>query len=142
MPVSERIGSAGLLAGCSVDLPVHAVLYTNKKNALVFEVCIFGRVHIATFRSPNQTAMLMTMRLSMFLRATRSWLSLVCLFVFALAATRAQSPAITLIPAVVVAGAPELIRVSAPSAAAIDGEWLGRNLEFFRGRDGRAWWRQ
>jgi len=25
--------SAGLLAGCSVDLPAHAALYTNRKNA-------------------------------------------------------------------------------------------------------------
>jgi len=24
--------SAGLLAGCSVDLPVHAALYTNRKK--------------------------------------------------------------------------------------------------------------
>src|SRR5271157_2652052 len=30
----ERIGSAGLLAGCRVDLPVHAALYTNRENAL------------------------------------------------------------------------------------------------------------
>jgi murein DD-endopeptidase MepM/ murein hydrolase activator NlpD len=37
------------------------------------------------------------------------------------------------------AGSPELIRVQAGSAASIDGDWLGRKLEFFRGRDGRAW---
>jgi len=29
--------------------------------------------------------------------------------------------------------------VEAGDAAGIDGEWLGRKLEFFRGRDGRAW---
>jgi murein DD-endopeptidase MepM/ murein hydrolase activator NlpD len=40
---------------------------------------------------------------------------------------------------VVVAGSPELIRVAARNATSIDGEWLGRKLEFFRGRDGRAW---
>jgi murein DD-endopeptidase MepM/ murein hydrolase activator NlpD len=40
---------------------------------------------------------------------------------------------------VVVAGAPELIHVSASGAAAIDGEWLDRKLEFFRGRDGHEW---
>jgi hypothetical protein len=34
LPVAARIGSAGLLAGCCVDLPVHAVLYTNRKNVL------------------------------------------------------------------------------------------------------------
>ncbi len=30
------MGSAGLLAGCRVDLPVHAAPYINGKNALVF----------------------------------------------------------------------------------------------------------
>ncbi len=83
--------------------------------------------------------MLKTMRLSMFLRTTQGWLSLLCLSVFALAAARAQSPAISLTPTVVVAGAPELIRVSAPGAMGIDGEWLGRKLEFFRGHDKLAW---
>src|ERR1019366_1187687 len=34
LPVAERIGSAGLLAGCRVDLPVHAALYTNRRDAL------------------------------------------------------------------------------------------------------------
>ena len=37
------------------------------------------------------------------------------------------------------AGSPELIRVDAPAGATLDGEWLGRKLEFFRGRDGQAW---
>jgi murein DD-endopeptidase MepM/ murein hydrolase activator NlpD len=40
---------------------------------------------------------------------------------------------------VVVAGSPELIRVQAPAAATVDGEWLGRRLQFFAGRGGRAW---
>ena len=39
----------------------------------------------------------------------------------------------------VLAGSPELIRVQAADAAGVDGEWLGRKLQFFRGRDGRAW---
>ena len=30
----KKTGSAGLLAGCRVDLPVHAALYTNRKNVL------------------------------------------------------------------------------------------------------------
>jgi hypothetical protein len=34
LPVAERIGSAGLQTGCRVDLPVHAALYTNRKNVL------------------------------------------------------------------------------------------------------------
>jgi len=83
--------------------------------------------------------MLKEMRFSPFSRAPRSWLALAGLLVFALAAARAQSPVIILTPAVVVAGSPELIRISASDAAAIDGDWLGRKLEFFRGLDGRAW---
>jgi len=51
----------------------------------------------------------------------------------------AQVPAVALTPAVVVAGSPELIRVAAGDAASVDGEWLGRKLQFFRGRDGRTW---
>jgi len=52
---------------------------------------------------------------------------------------RPQAPTVTLTPAIVAAGSPELIRVNLVGAASIDGEWLGRKLEFFRGRDGRAW---
>src|ERR1039458_7374681 len=83
--------------------------------------------------------MLRTMRLTPFLRSIRVSFSLLCLLAFALAAVRAQSPAITLTPDVVLAGAPELIRVSAPGAASLDGEWLGRKLEFFRGLGGNGW---
>jgi len=32
-----------------------------------------------------------------------------------------------------------LIRVDTPIAATLEGEWLGRKLQFFRGRDNRAW---
>jgi hypothetical protein len=28
------MSSAGLLAGCGVDFPVHAALYTNRKNTI------------------------------------------------------------------------------------------------------------
>ncbi|HZP05706.1 MAG TPA: M23 family metallopeptidase [Terracidiphilus sp.] len=45
----------------------------------------------------------------------------------------------TLTPSVVEAGAPELIRVTAPRATAIDGDWLGHKLAFFRSQDGHAW---
>jgi murein DD-endopeptidase MepM/ murein hydrolase activator NlpD len=51
----------------------------------------------------------------------------------------AQAGTVTLTPAVVELGSPELIRVDAPGNAKIDGEWLGRPLEFFRGREDRAW---
>jgi len=50
-----------------------------------------------------------------------------------------QSTSVTLTPAVVESGSPELIRVDAPATANLEGEWLGRTLEFFRGRDGQAW---
>jgi hypothetical protein len=52
----------------------------------------------------------------------------------------AQAPAVTLTPAVVVAGSPELIRVETPGAVSVSGEWLGEKIEFFRGRAGRAWY--
>jgi murein DD-endopeptidase MepM/ murein hydrolase activator NlpD len=50
-----------------------------------------------------------------------------------------RPPAVTLTPAVVEAGSPELIRVAAPDAASVNGDWQGQKLAFFRGRDGREW---
>ena len=52
---------------------------------------------------------------------------------------------VTITPAPVVAGSPELIRVNLPPVAKSDGErpegtWLGQKLQFFRGRDGHAWY--
>ncbi|MGO9335946.1 MAG: M23 family metallopeptidase [Terracidiphilus sp.] len=67
------------------------------------------------------------------------------LFLCVLAATpaariaRAQAGAVTLTPALVEAGSPELIRVDAPATATLDGDWMGRKLEFFRGRNSQAW---
>lgn len=55
-------------------------------------------------------------------------------------ATLAQTPEVALTPEMVVAGSPELIRVNAPAGATVEGEWLDRKLEFFRGRDGQAWY--
>lgn len=69
-------------------------------------------------------------------------LALLC---FALPNAHAANPAeppsrvVTLAPAIVVAGSPELIRVEAPAGARLEGEWLDRKLQFFRSRDGRAW---
>jgi murein DD-endopeptidase MepM/ murein hydrolase activator NlpD len=54
------------------------------------------------------------------------------------AAAGAQS-AVTLTPAVVEAGSPELIRVDAPASAMLQGEWAGHKLAFFRGRGNRSW---
>lgn len=50
---------------------------------------------------------------------------------------KAQSPAVTLTPAVVVAGSPELIRVEAAHADLVTGEWLGHPIAFFR--EGKSW---
>ncbi len=52
----------------------------------------------------------------------------------------AQTPAVTLTPAEVEAGSPELIRVAAPAGSRLEGDWLGEKLAFFRGRDGQAWY--
>jgi murein DD-endopeptidase MepM/ murein hydrolase activator NlpD len=49
---------------------------------------------------------------------------------------RAQSNDIKLTPAIVESGSPELIRIQAPATAKLEGEWLGRKVEFFRGRAG------
>lgn len=58
----------------------------------------------------------------------------------AIIAGQAQTPAVTLTPSDVEAGSPELIRVTAPADATVEGDWLGRKIDFFRGRDGEAWY--
>jgi Peptidase family M23 len=55
-------------------------------------------------------------------------------------AAQAQAFAVTLSPAVVEAGSPELIRVDAPAGATLEGEWLGQKLAFFRSHDRQAWY--
>jgi hypothetical protein len=55
-------------------------------------------------------------------------------------AAHAQSPSVTLTPAIVEAGSPELIRVTAPSGAKVDGEWQGHVLRFFPGRSQLTWY--
>ena len=50
-----------------------------------------------------------------------------------------QAAALTLSPAQIEPGSPVLIRVNAPSTANLNGDWLGRPLQFFYGRDGHAW---
>ena len=56
-----------------------------------------------------------------------------------LASASAQRFAVTLTPAVVEAGAPELIHVDAAANAAVEGQWFGRKIEFFPARGGRGW---
>jgi len=46
-----------------------------------------------------------------------------------------QTSSVTLTPAIVQAGAPELIRVHAPGAQSVSGEWLGKSFTFFE-KDG------
>jgi hypothetical protein len=53
---------------------------------------------------------------------------------------RAQAPSVTLAPAVVEAGSPELIRVDAPAGATLEGDWLGQKLGFFWSHDRQAWY--
>ncbi len=72
-------------------------------------------------------------------RRSQVLLILVCLFAFAVIEAQDASGVVTLTPAVVVAGSPELIRVASPGAAQVEGDWMGRKLSFFRGRNGRAW---
>jgi murein DD-endopeptidase MepM/ murein hydrolase activator NlpD len=67
--------------------------------------------------------------------------SLLCLAVLVLAPVRvqAQSSTVTLTPAVVAAGAPVLIHVDASPNATLEGEWLGRKIQFFPARNGQGW---
>ena len=57
------------------------------------------------------------------------------------AAQQAAAPGmrVGITPELVKAGSPELIRVNRPDVASVEGDWLGRKLQFFRGGDGRAW---
>jgi murein DD-endopeptidase MepM/ murein hydrolase activator NlpD len=45
-----------------------------------------------------------------------------------------------LTPAVVVAGSPELVRVESTEAQSVGGEWMGRKLLFFRGKQAGTWY--
>jgi murein DD-endopeptidase MepM/ murein hydrolase activator NlpD len=54
----------------------------------------------------------------------------------AVAFAQPAAPAVTIAPAAVVAGSPELIRVEEPATARLDGEWLGQKLAFFRSASG------
>jgi murein DD-endopeptidase MepM/ murein hydrolase activator NlpD len=79
--------------------------------------------------------MLETMRIEKTLLAAAVFLLPFC----AVSQSTAHPRAVTLTPPLVEAGSPELIKVEAPSASAVDGAWMGRKLQFFRGSDGSAW---
>jgi Membrane proteins related to metalloendopeptidases len=51
-----------------------------------------------------------------------------------------NTDAITLTPALVESGAPELIRVAAARAQSVTGEWLGRKIVFFQAANHKAWY--
>ena len=80
-----------------------------------------------------------------FFRLVRAWGWLVPVLLLALASLKspAQSSTVTLTPAIVEVGSPALICVNAPQAASTDlrpeGEWMGRNLQFFRGQGSQTW---
>ncbi|MGA8742840.1 MAG: M23 family metallopeptidase [Terracidiphilus sp.] len=57
---------------------------------------------------------------------------LACTAVHSYAVSPKSIPAVSLTPAFVEAGSPELIVVSAPQAKSVNGEWLGRKIEFFQ----------
>ena len=54
-------------------------------------------------------------------------------------ATSIDAELVELTPKMVVAGSPELIRVRTPGINSVDGEWLGRKLEFFSTADHVTW---
>src|ERR1039458_2861591 len=85
--------------------------------------------------------MLVTMRLSRFPGVRLAAPVLLFLLVGGLLAGRtcAQASAVTITPAVVVAGSPVLIHVEAPATAKINGEWMGHTLQFFPARKGNGW---
>jgi len=65
-----------------------------------------------------------------------------CLMLLGPAFAQAQpvaTPKVELTPPIVVAGSPELLRLTSPQVVSIDGEWLGRKIQFFPTSSHRAW---
>lgn len=62
---------------------------------------------------------------------------LCCFAVTADAQQNASAKSVSLMPAFVEAGSPELIVISAPGAKSVEGEWFGHKLEFFE--NGQKW---
>ena len=56
------------------------------------------------------------------------------------AAAPVQKGSVTLTPAIVEAGSPELIRVEAPNAEDVEGEWFGHKALFFRASTNKSVW--
>ena len=90
---------------------------------------------------PSLTAILERMRSCCQLNSCHLLLhSALLAFCLAPGLAQSQPGAVTLTPEVVESGSPILIRVDAPAAAVLEGDWLGRKLLFLRGRDGDAWY--
>ncbi len=53
--------------------------------------------------------------------------------------TQYADQAVALTPREEIAGSPELIRVIAPEAKSIEGEWLGRRIQFFPSAERGTW---
>jgi len=88
-----------------------------------------------------------TTRASGILGPMRTLKSLLLFLVFLLSLgipARAELPAVRRLPVVltpetVQPGSPVLIRVNSPDIRSLDGEWLGRRLQFFRARNQSDW---
>jgi murein DD-endopeptidase MepM/ murein hydrolase activator NlpD len=67
----------------------------------------------------------------------------VLFFPFVACAVAQTNPAsrsdVTITPSLVESGSPELIRVKAPEGATVEGQWLGRKLQFFQGANQQFW---
>jgi hypothetical protein len=83
------------------------------------------------------SAILSGMRFTLFQPALRCAAVILCAAVGLGAEAQTQPSSVTLTPAIVEVGSPELICVEAPASAALEGNWLGHKLEFFRGHN--AW---
>ena len=81
-------------------------------------------------------AILSEMRFVHFQTALRCAAVALCAAAWLGAKAQTQPTLLTLTPAIVEAGSPELIRVEAPKNANLEGNWLGHKVDFFRGRDG------
>lgn len=73
---------------------------------------------------------------------SRSFLAFlaIALPVTCIAQTQIPESAVTVTPAVVEVGSPELIRVAMPDAEEVSGEWMGQKLQFFKGSSKSEWY--
>ena len=60
------------------------------------------------------------------------WMLALVLLPVSLYAQKNSSLSVTVTPSVVAAGSPVLIRVNAPDATSVDGDWLKRKIQFFQ----------